>query len=327
MRAVWVHKFGGPEVLVPGEAPAPEAGPGQVLVEVAYANITFVETQLRSGTGPITPTLPTIPGNGVGGTVRAVGPGVDPGLAGRRVVTSTGGSGAYAELVAVPADGLVEVPATLRLDDAVALLADGRTATWLIRASEARPDDRVLVTAAAGGVGTLLVQLAAAAGAQVVAAAGGDRKVALAVRLGAKVGVDYRRPDWTDRVREAVGGVDLVLDGVGGALGRSAFDLLGEGGRMLSFGLASGSWTEVPEAEARQRGVRLLRPALNPAGVRELTESVLRAAAEGRVKPVIGQRFELTRAAEAHAAIEARATVGKTLLEVRPEARPEPAPA
>ncbi|GAA2755794.1 zinc-binding dehydrogenase [Actinopolymorpha rutila] len=319
MRAVWVYEFGGPEVLVPGEAPDPEAGPGQALVEVAYANITFVETQLRAGTGPFTPTLPTIPGNGVGGTVRAVGPGVDPALVGRRVVTSTGGSGAYAELVAVAADGLVEVPPTLRLDDAVAVLADGRTATWLMRASGAGPDDRVLVTAAAGGVGTLLVQLATAAGARVVAAAGGDRKLALAAKLGAKVAVDYRRPDWTDRVRESVGGVDLVLDGVGGALGRSAFDLLGEGGRMLSFGLASGAWTDVPEAEARRRGVRVLRPALDPADVHELTESALLAAAHGRLHPVIGQRFELVRTAEAHAAIEARATVGKTLLEVRPE--------
>ncbi|MFD2079208.1 NADPH2:quinone reductase [Actinopolymorpha cephalotaxi] len=319
MRAVWVEEFGGPEVLVPGEAPDAEAGPGQALVEVAYANITFVETQLRSGTGPFAPKLPAIPGNGVGGTVRAVGPGVDPALAGRRVVTSTGGSGAYAELVAVPADGLVEVPAPLRLDDAVALLADGRTATWLMRASGAGSGDRVLVTAAAGGVGTLLVQLATAAGAQVVAAAGGDRKVALATALGAKVAVDYRRPDWTERVRESVGGVDLVLDGVGGALGRSAFDLLGEGGRMLSFGLASGTWTDVPEEEARRRGVRTLRPALDPADVRDLTERALRAAADGRLHPVIGQRFELARAAEAHAAIEARATVGKTLLEVRPE--------
>ncbi|MGW0228671.1 zinc-binding dehydrogenase [Actinopolymorpha singaporensis] len=319
MRAVWVSEFGGPQVLVPGEAPDPAAGPGQALVEVAYANITFVETQLRSGTGPFTPTLPTIPGNGVGGTVRAVGTGVDPALVGGRVVTSTGGSGAYAELVVVAADGMVEVPATLRLDDAVAVLADGRTATWLMRASGAGPGDRVLVTAAAGGVGTLLVQLATAAGAQVVAAAGGDRKLALTTKLGAKVAVDYRRPDWTERVRESVGGVDLVLDGVGGALGRAAFGLLVEGGRMLSFGLASGTWTDVPEAEARLRGVRLLRPALDPADVRELTESALRAAADGRLHPVIGQRFELARAAEAHAAIEARATIGKTLLEVRPE--------
>ncbi len=319
MRVVWCRQFGGPEVLIPGEAPDPEAGPGQVLVEVAYANITFVETQLRSGTGPFTPTLPTIPGNGVGGTVRAVGPGVDPALAGRRVVTSTGGSGAYAELVAVAADSLMEIPATLRLDEAVAVLADGRTATWLVRAAGIGPGDRVLVTAAAGGVGTLLVQLATAAGAQIVAAAGGDRKVALAAELGAKVAVDYRRPDWTDRVREAVGGVDLVLDGVGGDLGRAAFGLLGEGGRMLTFGLASGRWTDVSEEEVRLRGVRVLRPALDPADVRELTESALRAVADSRLRPVIGQRFELARAAEAHAVIEARATVGKTLLEVRPE--------
>ncbi len=320
MRVVWLSEFGAPEVLVAGEAPDPVPGHGQVKVEVAYANVTFVETQFRaSGAGPFggAGALPMIPGNGVGGTVSGVGTGVDPALVGRRVITSTGGSGGYAEFVAVDADALVPVPSTLPLDAAVALLADGRTAMWLVDAAGPRAGDRVLVEAAAGGVGTLLVQLARSAGATVVAAAGGPRKVDLARQLGADLAIDYLQPDWTRRIRAAFGGVDVVMDGVGGSIGRSAFEVLDEGGRMLSFGLSSGEWAAVSDEDAARRGVRLLRPPRpSPSQARTLTERAMGEAVAGRLRPVIGQRFPLENAAEAHAAIQARATVGKTLLDV-----------
>ncbi|MCT9932007.1 zinc-binding dehydrogenase [Planotetraspora sp. A-T 1434] len=319
MRAVWLKEFGGPEVLVAGEASDPVPGPGQALIEVAFANITFVETLFRaSGFGPFKPELPVIPGNGVGGVVTSVGEGADRGLIGRRVVSVTGGSGGYAELAAVDAAGLIEVPDGVELDTAVALLADGRTATALIRAAGPRPGERVLVEAAAGGVGTLLVQLARAAGATVVAAAGGARKAEVARDLGAQVVADYREPGWTDVVREAVGGVDVVFDGVGGPIGRSAFELLDRGGRMLSYGLASGEWADISDGAAAARGVTLVRgPSVKPEEMSALTASALAEAAAGRLRAVIGQRFPLERAADAHAAIESRATVGKTLLHVR----------
>jgi NADPH2:quinone reductase len=314
MRAVLLSEFGPPEVLTPVEAPDPAPAAGQVVIDVAFANITFVETQFRaSGFGPHDATLPLIPGNGVGGTVASVAPGADPALVGRRVVSSTGGSGAYAERVAVDAGGLFEVPDGLALDSAVAVLADGRTATMLIAAGAPRAGERVLVEAAAGGVGTLLVQLARAAGAEVVAAAGGARKLALARDLGASVAIDYREPDWT----ASAGAVDVVFDGVGGAIGRAAFELLRRGGRMLSYGLASGEWAGIPEDAAAARGVTLARPTATPEQMRAFTERALSEAAAGRLRPVIGQRFALERAADAHAAIEARATIGKTLLEVR----------
>ncbi len=186
MRAVWLTEFGGPEALVARDTPDPQAGPGQALVDVAYASITFVETQFRAtGGGPVTAEPPVIPGNGVGGVVAAVGDGVDPALVGTRVVSATGGSGGYASRVAVDAAGVYPVPAGLALDAATALLADGRTATLLMRTAEPKPGERVLVEAAAGGVGSLLVQLAKAAGAHVVAAAGGARKLDLARELGA----------------------------------------------------------------------------------------------------------------------------------------------
>jgi NADPH2:quinone reductase len=316
VRAVWLTEFGAPDGLVAGDAPDPVAGPAQALIDVALANVTFVETQFRAtGFGPFAGELPMIPGNGVGGVVASVGERADPALVGRRVVTSTGGSGGYAELVAVDAAGLIGVPDALDMDVAVALLADGRTATNLVRAAELRRGDRVLVEAAAGGVGTLLVQLAKAAGATVVAVAGGPRKVALARDLGAAVAVDYSEPGWPDQIRESVGGVDVVFDGVGGAVAGSAFELLDRGGRMLSFGLASGEWADISEDAAAARGVTLVpskRP--SPEETRELTESALAEAAAGRLRPVIGQRFPLEDAAAAHAAIESRATVGKTLL-------------
>ncbi|MFC3503430.1 zinc-binding dehydrogenase [Micromonospora krabiensis] len=324
MHAVWLREFGGPEVLVPGPAPDPRPGPGQVLVDVAHANITFVETQFRAGrTGPFGGTPPLIPGNGVGGVVAAVGVGVDPAVVGRRVVSGTGGSGGYAERVAVDATLPIEVPDGLALDAAVALLADGRTATMLVDTVGVRPGDRVLVEAAAGGVGSLLVQLAAAAGARVVAVAGGPRKVALLAGLGATVAVDYRAPDWTERVRGATGGVDVVFDGVGGDIGRAAFTLIDPGGRMVSFGLASGEWAGIPTEDATARGVTLVRPEVPPARLRAYAERALAEAAAGRLRPLIGQRFTLERAADAHAAIEARETVGKTLLDVRPGSGPD----
>ncbi|WBB55735.1 zinc-binding dehydrogenase [Verrucosispora sp. WMMD573] len=318
MRAVWIHEFGGPEHLVPGTAPDPVPAPGQVLIDVVHANITFVETQFRAtGFGPSGATLPVIPGNGVGGLISGVGPGVDPGLVGRRVVSGTGGTGAYAERVVVDAALPVAVPDGMPLDQAVALLADGRTALLLAEAAELEPGDRVLVEAAAGGVGSLLVQLAAGAGARVVGLAGGTRKVELLPPMGTEVAVDYREPDWVGRVRSAIGAVDVVFDGVGGAIGRDAFDLLDRGGRMLSFGLASGEWAGIGSESAAERGVTLVRPTPSPAQLRAYTERALTEGAAGRLRPVIGQRFPLARAAEAHAAIEARSTVGKTLLDVR----------
>src|SRR5258708_7324527 len=111
MRAVWLREFGGPEVLVAGEAPDPVAGPGQALVEGRVADVPFLETQFRAtGAGPFAGRLPMVPGNGVGGVVCAVGPGVDPGLVGSEVVSGTGGSGGYAERAAVDAAGLFPVP-------------------------------------------------------------------------------------------------------------------------------------------------------------------------------------------------------------------------
>lgn len=156
MRAVLLRAFGTPEVLVATEVADPVAEPGQAVIDVEYVNLTFVETQIRAGrpTNPaMRPELPIVPGNGVGGVVGDVGEGVDPSLIGTRVITSTGGSGAYAERVAVGADGMVAGADDLDMADAVALLADGRTAMLLLRAAQLAAGDVVFAEAAGGGVG------------------------------------------------------------------------------------------------------------------------------------------------------------------------------
>src|SRR5256885_5110629 len=302
MRAVMLRRFGPPEVLVPEEVDEPVAGDGQASVDAASANITFVETQIRAGRSPnpaMVPELPAILGNGVGGSMN-----------GQFVVSTTGGRGGYAERVLVDLAPAVPVPDGVALRDAVALLADGRTALALMRSAEIRAGETVLVEAAAGGVGTLLVQLARNAGARVVAAAGGERKLQLAAELGAEMTVDYTDPDWTERV----GPVDVVFDGVGGEIGRSAFELLRPGGRMCVFGLASGAFTEIPSDVP---DITVVRGAgVSPENTLELTRSALAEAVAARLRPIVGQTFPLERAADAHAAIEARATVGKTLLRI-----------
>jgi NADPH2:quinone reductase len=292
VRAVWLREFGPPSVLVPGTAPDPVAGDGQVVIDVEFANITFVETQVRAGRGPFPVQLPMIPGNGVGGVVDG----------GRRVIASLGGSGGYAERVAVSVDALLDVPDAMALDEAVALLADGRTATMLFDAALVEPGERVLVEAAAGGVGTLLVQLATAAGAAVVGAVGSERKLPVVRSLGGE-GALYD---------DVSGPFDVVFDGVGGEIARAAFAEIAPGGRMLSYGLASGTWAGVKPDVAAARDITLVQTDRSPAALRSATER----AVSGGLKPVIGQRFPLERAADAHAAIESRATIGKTLLEV-----------
>ena len=316
MRAVVMREFGPPEVLRPAEVEEVRAGSDEVVVDVEFANITFVETQIRAGRPPhpsMLPALPAILGNGVGGTVAGSGPGT-----GRRVVASLNGTGGYAERAAVPASRLIDVPAGLALRDAVALLADGRTALAVAGRADLRAGQTVLIEAAGGGVGTLLVQIARNAGARVVALAGHPRKLALARDLGADLTVDYRQDGWERQVRDATGQVDVVFDGVGGDIGLAAFGLLGAGGRFCPFGMASGSFAPVTPEQARAWRVTVRSGAGgSPEELAALARTALAEAAAGRLRAVVGQEFGLAEAAAAHAAIEARETIGKTLLTVR----------
>src|SRR6266568_2723648 len=266
MHVVEAKSFGGPDVLVPGEAPDPVAGHGEVVVDVAAADVMFLDARLRSGWGvnffPVEP--PYVPGGSVAGVVSAVGPGVDPAWVGRRVVTRTAASaigggvptGGYAEKVLAVAEALLEAPEGLDLVRAAALVADGRTAVAVAEYADPRPGEWVLITAAAGGLGTLLIQLARAAGARVVAAARGETKLALAQRLGAVEVVDYDESGWADRVLALTGGagVRVVFDGAGGPIGRDAAGAMAPGGRFIGYGNAAGGFAEIPTESAAAGG-------------------------------------------------------------------------
>ena len=190
------------------------------------------------------------------------GEGVDPAWTGRCVVvrTSTG----YAERVVADVGEIVPVPDGLAIEAAAALVHDGVTALSLDRLGTPEKGEWVLVSAAAGGAGSLLVQLAVDAGARVVAAASSDVKLALARELGAEVTVDYTRSDWIGRVREATGGgAALVYDGAGGSLGTAALDAVADGGRFVTYGTADGFAAPDPASAAR-RGIRALTPMAPP---------------------------------------------------------------
>jgi len=321
MRAIVAARVGPPEVLVPTELPDPEPGPDQVVVAVEYAAISFIDTQMRAGTSPRPipeDQFPVVLGNGVGGSVVALGEGVDAGWLDQSVVTSTGGRGGYASRAVAAVADLHRVPRGLELRDAVALLADGRTAIGLAQAACFDVGDFVVVSAAGGGVGTLLVQLASHASACVVAVAGDARKLEWASTLGAQFAVNYRHDDWMAQVAQAAPeGLAVVFDGVGGTFSRPMFDLLRPGGRYLPHGMSSGQWGGVDPTLAAQHEVTVIgldQIGDTPERIFQLVEDALALGASLVLRPTIGQTYPLEEAAEAHAAIEARTTLGKTLL-------------
>ena len=324
MRVVRATKFGGPEVLVPTEVAEPVAGPGPVVVDVLFAPVLFLDTQIRSGRArdwfpAVAP--PYVPGAGVAGKVTAVGKGVDPDRVGRRVVADSTGGGGYVERTVAAVTGLIAVPEGLGMAEAAALLHDGRTALGLIEQAGLRAEEWVLVLGAGGGLGSLLVQLAHGTGARVIGAARGKQKLDLAQELGAVAMVDYSQSGWPERVLAATGGAgpDMVFDGVGGKIGQAAFEVTARGGQFSAHGTPGGGFASIDrqEAERRRISVRGIEQVqFAPADAKRLAERAMSEAAAGRIRPIIGQTFPLEWAADAHRAIEARDVIGKTLLEI-----------
>lgn len=325
MHAIVLHAFGPAENLRYEEVDDPKPGRGQVRIVVAASGVHLIDTVIRAGRqmGPFPlPDLPAIPGREVAGVIDAVGPEVEDKWQGRRVVAHLGqASAGYAELAVADVEALHELPDHLAEDAAVAMVGTGRTTLAVLEVAQLAADDVALVTAAAGGIGSLLVQAGRKAGATVVGAAGGEAKVDRVRRLGATVAVDYTAPDWTDAVRRALDGreVTVAMDGVGGTIGRGALELLGPGGRLVMFGFSSGELTELTAGDLFSRGLtasgaigpRILK---RPGGMHALATQALAEAASGRLVPLVGQRFALADAAAAHTAIETRATMGKTVL-------------
>lgn len=313
MRAVEVREFGGPEVLTPVTAPDPGPGPGETVIDLLAADVLFLHTMIRAGHAPDghRPRLPYIPGGGAAGRTAD----------GRTVVARSEES--YSERIVVPASGLVPVPPGVGARQAAAVLHDGPTALSLLNTVGVTSEDTVLITGAAGGAALLLAQLARAYGARVIGAArlagtarAGEKETAIR-KAGASDVVDYGSPGWTREILDATGGrgADVVFDGVGGALGRLAFEVTADGGRFTRHGGAAGQgFTRVPDAS---RGIAVtsigdLQPA--PGQFEQLAATVLGLVASGDLTPVIDRVLPLERAAEAHAAIAARAVIGRIVL-------------
>jgi NADPH2:quinone reductase len=247
----------------------------------------------------------------------AVGPDIDPTQIGRRVAGATGGGG-YAEMAILPASALPR-PGTLDDHTAVALVGQGTAAVGIAEAAAIQPGETVLVEAAAGGVGSLLVQLAKHASATVIAVARGEKKLDVARQLGADAAIDYSAPDWHERVREAAGGsLHVVLETTGGPISKTAFGLLAPGtGRMVVYGTTSGQAPQFDPLDVYHRGVSVTGFAsavLAPEHLARLLSRAFDLAGTGELKPIIGTVLPLAEAATAHQAFEERATIGKTIL-------------
>lgn len=325
MRAIHATQAGGPEVLSVVDLPDPQPGPGEVLAEVAAAGVNFIDTYQRGGVYPMP--FPHVPGAEGAGTVIAVGDGVDGLSVGDRIAWAEA-PGSYAEQVLVHADAAVPVPDGLDLAAAAALPLQGMTAHYLLTSTfPVEAGHTVLLTAAAGGVGLLLTQLAAARGARVIGMVGSREKEALAREAGAAEVIRYTELDDLSSdvprlVRELTDGVgvDVAYDGVGKDTFDASLASVRRRGMLVLFGGASG---QVPPFDLqrlnRAGSLFVTRPKLADHTVdrEELlwrARDIFDAARAGSLKVRIGARFPLTEARAAHEALEGRATTGKVLL-------------
>ncbi|TDV36089.1 quinone oxidoreductase family protein [Actinophytocola oryzae] len=323
MRRVRYHEYGGPEVLKVEEVDIPTPGDGQVLVRAEAIGANFVDTKFRRGPSAGTVFQRPLPGSPTGdvvGTVEAVGPGVDPAVVGRRVAALVDPD-AFADFAVADAAWLAEVPAGVDEGSASMLSSAAPVALRVLRAGQLAAGQTVLVHAAAGAIGHLAVQLARLEGAgTVIATAGSAEKLAFARQLGADVAIDYTQEDWAEQVREAApGGVDLVLDSIGGEMPVHSLELLAPFGRVVVYGVASGSLGAVPVRYLVQlrsvTGFSLL--AWREAAPKQAADEVAELAelfASGRLKTTVHTRLPLTEAATAHRILEAREQLGRVLL-------------
>ena len=317
MRAIQVTRFGGPEALAVTELGEPVAGDGRLVVAVTAAGVNYADVSRVAGTYSPTVELPFVPGTEV------VGRTAD----GRRVVGLTFDGGGFAEQATIRADAAVDVPDAVTDEQALALLVQGLTAWHLLRGSARLCDgESVVVNAAAGGVGSLAIQLAREFGAgRVIAAASTSDKRRLAIELGADTAVDSDPDGYAERVRRSNDGqgVDVVLDANGGSAITAGLATLAQFGRLVSYGDAGKHGRPpIDLALLAQRNLALsgfwLRPALAlPFAYREPLVELLSLTAQGRLRPITGSRYRLAEAGRAFADLTARRTTGKVVLLLR----------
>jgi NADPH:quinone reductase len=312
VRAIQIEEFGGPEVLKLVEVPDPEPGEGEVLVDVVRSGINFADTHATRNDYLAEQQLPLIPGAEVSGRTPD----------GRRVAALLGGGG-YAEKVAVPEAMLIPVPDAVDDDRAAALLLQGLTAMALVRrCARVEPGETLLVEAAAGGTGSLSVQLGKLAGAKVIGLASSEEKRALVERLGADATVDSRSPDLGQAILDANGGekVDAVLHMSGGDPFDAELAALAPLGRMVVFGIASREQREVSTGALLQGsktvvGFWLIHLMLRREIVAPMVGELFERVAGGELEVTVGDVYPLSEAARAHEDLIARRTTGKLLLD------------
>jgi NADPH2:quinone reductase len=316
MRAIRISRWGGPEVMeLVEDAPTPEPGEGELLVRVSRAGINFADTHARENAYLARYELPLIPGAEVAGETED----------GRRVVALVG-TGGYAEYVAAPKAMIVPVPDGVSDGQALALLLQGLTAWHLFRTSaRLQPGESVVVHAAAGGVGSLAVQLGRTMGAgRVIATASSEEKRALALELGADAAVDVGADDLAERLKAANGGkrVDVVLEMAGGRVFDASLEALAPFGRLVTYGIASREPNEVSTGALMRRsqavvGFWLMHAARDPAMVEGPLRELFAAVADGSLRVVEGATYGLSEVARAHEEMQARRTTGKLVLDPR----------
>jgi NADPH2:quinone reductase len=314
MRAVQIREFGGPELVAVREVSEPRPGPGELLIDVARSGVNFADTLLRENAYIAAAALPLVPGGEV------VGRTAD----GRRIAAMIP-NGGYAERAAIPEAGAFPVPDEIGDVAAVALLAQGLTAWWLINhTSRLRPGESVVIHAAAGGVGSLAVQLARMRGAgRVIATASTVEKRELALSLGADVVVDPVADDLAAALRDANGGapVDVVLEMTGGRVTDQSLAALAPFGRLAFYGMASLVEPERISLRALQRcsttvsGFWLTHAFARPAALREAYAELAGHVAAGRLRVVHGGEYPMSAVRRAHEDLRGRRTTGKLVLD------------
>lgn len=321
VTAIQIREVGGPEVLTTVEIGAGEPGPGEALVRQTAIGLNYIDTYHRTGLYPVD--LPSGLGIEAAGVVEAVGSGVTEVAPGDRVAYAGGPVGAYAQARVMPAALLVPLPDDIEDLQAAAMMIKGLTAQYLLRQTfVVKPGDTLLIHAAAGGVGLLLCQWAAHLGATVIGTVGSDEKAALARAHGCRHVIVYTREEFSQRVRELTEGqgVPVVYDSVGKATWEGSLDCLQPRGLMVSYGNASGP---VPPFEpgvlALKGSLFVTRPTLfSYADTRDrllaMSDDLFGVVRSGAVKASVRQTFPLIEAANAHRALEARETVGSTVL-------------
>ena len=320
MKAIRIHEFGGPEVLRIEDVPVPQAGPGQALIKISAIGVNYLDIYHRTGVYPLP--LPLTPGTEAAGVIAALGEGVTDLVEGQRVAYA-GPIGAYAEYAVVPAARLVPLPKGTSDEQAAAVLLQGMTAHYLVDGIfPVKAGDRVLIHAAAGGVGQLLVQMAKRRGAQVFGTVSTKEKAAQVRELGADEVILYTSQDFEAEVKRLTDGrgVDVVYDSVGRDTFEQSLNSLRPRGMMVLFGQSSGVVPPIDPNILQHKGsLFLTRPTLGhyTATREELlfrAGAVFDAIADGSLKLQIAQSYPLAEAAQAQRDLAGRATAGKLLL-------------